>query len=184
MEKNISSSTNTIVIIIAAISLISLAFSIISYFNQPKMAYIDSSILLQKYQGAVQASETLTQETEEWSGNIKTLEDELTTLNTEFVEKGASWNKSKVIEKQKRLETKQQEYYKYRRAIEEKAAKREQELMQPVFDQLNADIADYAKKKGYNLILGTVTGGNILYGADVLDITEEFLEYANNLVDE
>ena len=164
-------------------SILAVIIAIALYFKIPKIGYIDSAILMQQYRGAIQASELFNEEKEEWENNIITLETELNELNKEFIEKGTNWDQNTIQEKKKKLEDKQKEYYKYRTAIEEKAAKRENELMQPVFDQLNADIADFAKKHNYDIILGTVTGGNILYGTKAKDLTERFLDYANNLIE-
>ncbi len=164
-------------------SVLAVIIAVAIYLQIPKIGYIDSAILMQQYRGAIQASELFNKEKEEWENNIITLETELNELNREFIEKGANWKENTIQEKKKRLEDKQKEYYKYRTAIEEKAAKRENELLQPVFDQLNADIADFAKKHNYDIIWGTLTGGNILYGTKAKDLTERFLDYANNLIE-
>lgn len=138
---------------------------------------------MDKYLGAIEAKEKIDLEQEEWKNNILTLETELNQLNSDFIENGKNWSASTVEKKQQELEKKQQDYFRYRQAIEEKVAKRENEIMQPIFDQLNSDIKTYGKKKRYDIILGTISGGNILYSKQKLDITEDFLAYANSLIE-
>lgn len=156
-----------------------LVLSSFSWIKTNKVAYVNSQTLIQKYKGAVTAREKLEKESEEWKKNIKTLEDELTVLNKEVMESNNKW--SPAVRKQKLtvFEQKQMEYNKYSRAVQEKASKREKELIQPVFDELNVYVKDYGAENGYTIIFGTVAGGNILYGEDAADITEPFLTFAN-----
>ena len=167
---------NVIIIFLASLAIV---LSLLNFFNTPRIAYINSSILLQKYSAAKKAQATLDEEKKEWEDNIRTLEKEINELNKEAMEKGASWSKSKLAKFKKKLNNKQKDYFKYRSAIEEKSAKREKELMQPVFDNLNSLFEEYGKLKHYDIIFGTVAGGNILFGVDKIDITDEFLKYAN-----
>jgi outer membrane protein len=149
----------------------------IDKISTPKIGYIDSSILLQKYDGAVEARQKLEKETSEWRENIQTLEKELNDMNQDMIKKGATWSRSALKKKKEALEKKQQDYVRYSRAVSEKAAKREQELMQEIFDELNALIKDFGKEQGYDIIWGTVAGGNILYGREGRNLTEQFLDY-------
>lgn len=165
------------------LAIIAIVILILSYLNSPKVVYIDSAVLMDKYLGAIEAKEKIDLEQEEWKNNILTLETELNQLNSDFIENGKNWSASTVEKKQQELEKKQQDYFRYRQAIEEKVAKRENEIMQPIFDQLNSDIKTYGKKKRYDIILGTISGGNILYSKQKLDITEDFLAYANSLIE-
>jgi len=169
---------NKSIIFITLIAVIALAFSLISFFNHPKICYIDSSVMVSQYPGAVKAQETFQKETTEWQDHFPTLEKEIETLGQLMVEKGSSWSKQKLKEEETKLQNKQKDYYRYRSAIEDKAAIREAELMQPVFDELNALIAEYASENRIHLVLGTVAGGNILYGNKSYDHTQKFLRYA------
>ena len=170
--------------VLIILTIFSIALTILNYINTPKIGYIDSSILIQQYPGAVKARETFDTESQEWNTNIQTLEKEIEDLTKEMMENGNSWNKKKLKEEKTKLENKQKDYYRYRSAIEEKANIREQEIMQPVFDELNAMVKEYAESKGIDIVFGTVTGGNILYGNNKIDLTKKFLRYAKkNYID-
>jgi len=177
-----NSKTKLFLITITALCLINL---LLFFFFKPsatKVVYIDTTILMTKYKKIIDVKQKLNDESAEWQTNIQTLEKELTELNTQMVEQGASWSKDKLAETQKKIEKKQEDYYRYRRAIEEKTSKREQELLQPVIDEINIMIEDYGKAKHYDMILGTLSGGNVLYGNKSCDVTDEFLDYANSLI--
>lgn len=161
------------------LSLAALVVSLFIFLTSSKVAYVNSQTLIQKYKGAIAAREKLTKETDEWKKNIKSLEDELTKMNQEIMAENNKWSASVRKQKLAEFDKKQQDYNRYTRATQEKASKREQELIQPVFDELNVYVKDYGKDHGYRIIFGTVAGGNILYGEETADITDRFLEYVN-----
>ena len=49
-----------------------------------------------------------------------------------------------------------------------------------VSNQLDQAIAEFAKEHSYDIILGTMAEGSIVYGAPVADLTEEMIDYLNN----
>jgi outer membrane protein len=100
-------------------------------------------------------------------------------LNQDLVENGNGLSKKVINEKQDAIKKKQNDYVNYSKAINEKAAELEKELLEPVFTELNNKITDFGKAKGYEIIFGTLAGGNILYGNSATDLTEEFLSYAS-----
>ena len=52
-------------------------------------------------------------------------------------------------------------------------------MMEGVLNQVNSFVQDYGRKKGYDVIFGTTLSGNILYGKEVIDITNEVVEGLN-----
>ncbi len=168
---------NIIAIILAVIAI---AFSAYTYLNSPKIRYIDSSVMLEKYNGAIKAREDFETKSNAWTENIQVLETELNKMNEEIVADGSKWGKKKLADKKKDLDKKGREYAKYRRAIEDKASKLENDLMQPVYDELNSLLEEFGEKKGYDIIFGTVSGGNILHANRKVDITTDFIKYANS----
>jgi outer membrane protein len=51
--------------------------------------------------------------------------------------------------------------------------------MQEVLNQVNSYVKEYAKKHNYDIVYGTTMDGNILYGKEQYDITDDVLEYLN-----
>ncbi len=169
---------NKIIIGIAGLLIIYAAtMATIAFLKTPKVGYIESSVMMEKYQGAIKARTEMNTKSEEWRKNISTLETELNQLNQEMVQNAAKWSRATLQQKQEKMQQKQSEYGRYSRAINEKAQQLQNELFQPVYAELNTKIAEYGKAKGYDIIFGTVSGGNILYGDKAADITEKFLEY-------
>ena len=53
------------------------------------------------------------------------------------------------------------------------------ELLQGALNQINEFVAQYAEANSYDVVLGTTAGGNVLYGAEYVDITDEVIEGLN-----
>jgi outer membrane protein len=159
------------------VAIIALGLSLFNVLVKEKLAFIESNTLLEQYSGAIEVRTKLQAERQKWQENIKALEAEVTKLNTAFISEGSKWNAKTVKTKKAELEQKQKEYYRYSTAIQDKALKMENEMMAPVFVELNELIKEYATKNGYQIVWGTVNGGNILYGSDAANITQPFLDY-------
>ncbi len=148
--------------------------------KQDKIAYVNSNTLLLEYAGAKEAREKVEARTTEWNKNIQTLEDELKAMNDAYKAERQELKAEQLAEKEDALRSKHQEYMKYKHSVQQKAEELEVELTQPVLEELNRYIAEYGTEKGYRVILGTLSGGNILYGQDAADITTDVLNYANS----
>ncbi len=132
---------------------------------------------MERYAGAVQARERLQARSGEWGENVRTLQVELATLNQDIVEGSESLSASALDAKRDSIATKERELARYARAVRDKGTQLEQELMEPVYAELNARIKDFGRERGYDIIWGTVAGGNILYAREGEDLTEALLEF-------
>lgn len=153
--------------------------STLNFMNTPKVGYIDSSILMEKYPPAIKAREDFEQKSAAWKENTKTLENEINQLNQELVEKSSQWARDQITKRQEEIKKKQMEYSRYGNAITKKAQELEKELFEPVYTELNNKINEFGVDEGYQIIFGTLSGGNILYGNKTTDLTQDFLAYAS-----
>lgn len=171
MKNNVLTALLTVISVYAAI------IGTINVFSAKKIGYIDSVVLLNKYQGAVEAREELKKEVDKYVANQKTLEAELMELNKKIMEKGNSWSKSKLQKERKKFAEKQAEFARYSRSTNEKAKLKEKELFDVVYTELNVKLKLFSESEGYDILFGTVSGGNILYGTEKSNLTEEFLKF-------
>jgi outer membrane protein len=161
----------------AVLILYAATIATITFLKTPKIGYIESSVMMEKYQGAQKAREEINTKSEEWKKNIQTMETELTQLNQEIVQNVSKWSHTILQQKQENMQRKQAEYSRYGREANEKAQQLQNELFTPVYTELNAKLTEFGKAKGYDIIFGTLSGGSILYGDKAVNITEKFLEY-------
>jgi len=162
-------------LILAAIAL---AFAVFSYTSQPKLAYVNSQDVISKYKGAKEANAILKTESEKWRGNVQILKSEVDSLTLIWNKENASWSKKKKTSFAQSAAKKQEELQRYSQAVQQKELQRQQELMNPIFADLNKYIEEYAKANGYDMVFGTMQG-NIVYAADATDITKAIIKYVN-----
>jgi outer membrane protein len=158
--------------------LLALMFSYFQFIHKTDaVVYIDSGVLMTKFDSALEAKEKLEKQMQEWQTNVTTLEKRLDSLRQHYQMKSAKWSKKAKTDKIAELRKKEQEYSRYTSTIQQMAQQKENELYKPVYDELNLLIKDYGLKMGYDIILGTTAGGNILYAREGSDVTLDFLNY-------
>ena len=145
--------------------------------DRPSIAYVDSAILLERYDRAVAARASLTAQLEAWEQNVQTLQREASALGNRLTSADLSRTQREAVSDS--LNQKQREIARYVEATSRKAAEKEEEVLQPVYAELNARMKAYSEERSIDLLLGTMAGGNILYGADGVDVTEDLLAYLN-----
>lgn len=145
----------------------------------PKVAYVRSADLIYGYEGMKEAQKNYEAKSKQWQSNIDTLsydfEKAVNNYNTEF----SKLSEKERKEKEKFLSQQEQNLSLYSKNLKEQAKTEESKMTEGVLNQINSFVEEYAKKQGYDLILGTNVSGNILYGAKYIDITEEVLEEIN-----
>lgn len=52
-------------------------------------------------------------------------------------------------------------------------------VSQQVWSRLNSYMQEYGAQKNYSIIMGTQGNGNIMYAQKHLDVTQDFIEFAN-----
>lgn len=141
--------------------------------KKEKLGYADSSILLTKV--------SFVQEAEgELKAKIKVYEDQISAMETEL-------NQLKAVadydptnkEAEQQLNTKYQEYQNTVRSAQEESAKLQNEIMTPVYEKINKLIKEWGEANNYKTIWAALPGGNILYGNEGSDITDELVKYLN-----
>jgi outer membrane protein len=172
-------SKQTILIIICFLSLI---ISILTYFNSRirlKIGYVESGILMQNYKGMIELKNEAENKSKFWKANADTLAMEFENTLKSY-EKG----KKNMTEKEKYLTeelltNKKQQYEQYYQSMEKKTKEETTKSASIVVGKLNTFIKNYGKENGYTVILGANETGNLLYGEEVINITNEIVQGAN-----
>ncbi len=157
-------------------------FTLYSVYNlsasRPKIAYVRSLELVYGYNGMKKAHELFKEQTHEWQSNIDTLKIRYQNHVQELEGIPASSGERKL--KQQEVERMHKELVNYTTIIQEQAQSKEREQTQAVLNQVNSFVQQYAKDKGYDLILGTDGEGSIIYGKEAYDITDQVLAALNS----
>ena len=147
--------------------------------NQTKIAYIDVELLMKDYE-ATKALETVLKSKQE------VMAKELDSIGAPFQLKVQQYyqNVQKMSAKKRtEAENALQQEQQFIQAKQQQASQalqlENQEKSELLTKRVDSFVADYAKLKGYQLILGTSGKGTVMYGDETLNITTEILEILN-----
>ena len=171
--------TNKFLLGLTASAMVMSAISIYQSSRVPSVAYIRSADMIYSYDGMKDAQKQFQDKMLAWQANIDTLRIELERNFSEYSSEVSKLSTQDKSERQKLLSRQQQNYNQYTSTINEKSKAEEQKMTEGVLNQVNSFIEEYSKEKGYDIVIGTTTSGNLLYAKERMDITDEVLKELN-----
>lgn len=167
--------------ILALVALAAAAGAIALHFVQkpPKVGYAETAVLMSEFSEAIKARKEFEAAQKEWDANLKALNDSLmATMDRMKVD----YDKSPAAAKdslRNLLQKRNDDLQRYTNAVKQKAVEKEKELMDPVIRKINSHLDVWGKQHGYDMILGTMSGGNILQANPVFNVTSRVLKDLN-----
>lgn len=168
----------TIVVIASLVSVFSLAN--IGYAQ--KIGYVNSQKILSTFKDALDAQEKLDKINQEWEAEGKEMQKQFQELNDQLESQGLLLSEEAKQEKQQEIQNlyiKIQQYSADKWGQNGEFFKKQEELMQPVFDKINTVIKNIGEEEGFDYIFDTVNA-NIVYASpkqpDLTDMVLEELE--------
>lgn len=171
---------NIVSIIISLLTLGILLF--ITFFNKPSssdVVFVRSQVVFEQYDGMKEAMRVFQEKKASWQSNLDTLNADYQKAISAYNLESIKLPDSEKIAREEVLKRQYQNVSKYAQMLEEKAGDEDQMLTQGVLNQIDEFIKEYAQKKGYKIVMGTTNSGNVLYGDESLDITDELLDALN-----
>ena len=160
--------------------LLALGTAIWSEISKPKIAYVRTGVLINKFLGMQEASEKYEQKSAARQANIDSLSSTLRKAIKNYKTDSLGMPDSVKVKRESYIFQLQQGVMQYQKAAADMAAEQEQNMTEGILNQMNGYIEQYGKDHGYDMILGTTSAGNLLYGHEAFDITDEVLEGLNN----
>lgn len=149
------------------------------YSADNRIAYVKIGPLMEKYEGMTVAKTAYQKKAVVWQANVDTLAKELQASIREFERKQSQMSLKEIQLTRQLLTNKQQQLQQYEAATRKKMAEEDQKLTNEVATKVNKFLEAYGKEHGYLVILGANATGNILYGSDAVDLTDELTEKLN-----
>ena len=167
------------IFLIAALSVLALSGSASADEKNLKIGTIDSQRIFREYQEAKDAEAVFQDEMKQWQSDLEGMEREILSLREKIRSQQLLLSQDKLDELQNQLDQKSQAYDQKRSEILDPtnglAVKRNQELSQPINDQITTVVERLGAEGGYDLILDTATV-NIVYQNKDLDLTDKVLQ--------
>ena len=147
----------------------------LTVFNSPKIGVVRSADLISRNDMMKEEAGRWTNMEAETKSKIVALEAAIQNLQTEL-------NGSEVDDVESilsDLNSKQRQHSALSEELYQKMAQREKEILGAVLSRINSAAQSYGEEHGFDIILGSSSDGNILYGREHIDITDELIEAMN-----
>ena len=140
-----------------------------------KLAYVQTSALLEQAPGRAEAEAQFEKETGGYRDQIKRMSDSLNAMVASFERTQGSLTATVRDARSKDIQAKEADYQRRTREIEQKAQSRQNELVQPILDKIKAAIEDVRIEGGYAMIFNADQGSPIVAVDKNLNVTDRVL---------
>lgn len=152
---------------------------VLAYFvftKKAKVACIDNSKVISSYPGIEQAAKKLQVKELELKAKADTLSQEFQIKLREYEKNKSSMNTAQIQAAETELRMMQDRYSHFSTINDEKFKKEQIEVTEKAIQEINKIIARFAKEKGYSVVLGATSTGNLVYADEAIDITDEIIQ--------
>ena len=139
-----------------------------------KIGYINSQEILASAPGAREAQAAFERDMQGYNAEAQQLQDELTRMQQQLQQQELTLSPEAKRNRQQQISQKAQEAQDKMAELDQRAAGRRAELVQPIMDKITAVIETMREEGNYALILD-VAAGSIISADPSLDLTQEVL---------
>src|SRR6476646_6394744 len=142
----------------------------------PKIAYIDSKVVLSRAPGRQQAEDTFNKEMEVSRAQVQEMGDSLQTMIADYQKTQATLAANVREQREAAIRKKQEDYQSRAGQLDQQMQQRQMELVKPIMDQIRKVLDDIRQEEGYAFILDAGSEAGVIVAADKnLDITEKVI---------
>ncbi|NEW78971.1 MAG: OmpH family outer membrane protein [Gelidibacter sp.] len=157
-----------------------IAFAIaLASCNQTKIAYIDVEVIMKDYTATKELEAKLKAKQEVFAKQLDSLQGPFQLKVQEYYKVAQQMTPQKRAEAEGALQQEQQFLQARQQQASEELQKENLENSEALTKKVDSFVADYAKAKGYQLILGTSGKGTVMYGDEKMNVTKDILEILN-----
>lgn len=147
-----------------------------------KIVYINTDTLMTNYLLAVELNEAFLKKQEERRTELNVKAKSLDQEANEFQRKlqnNGFLSEARAIDARDQLLIKQENLRRLQQEMIDKTAREQNDLNRQLFEEITSFLEEYNKEKGFNIVLSTQLGGNVLYAEDGYDITMDIVNRLN-----
>jgi outer membrane protein len=142
-----------------------------------KVAYVNTQAILKSTPGYAQAESTFSKELETYRGEVQKLQASLDSTASDFEQQSVMLSPTQRAAKRKDLEGQQQNLEKRTQELQQKAATRERELLDPIQSKVNSVIEGMRASGNYAMIFDVSAPNSGIVTADKsLDLTQKVIQ--------
>ncbi|HEX3275085.1 MAG TPA: OmpH family outer membrane protein [Gemmatimonadales bacterium] len=142
-----------------------------------KVAYVNTQAILKSTPGYAQAESTFTKELATYRGEVQKLQATLDSAASDFEQQSVLLSPTQRAAKRKDLQGQQQQLEKRTQELQQKAATRERELLDPIQSKVNSVIEGVRASGNYAMIFDVSAPNSGIVTADkALDLTQKVIQ--------
>lgn len=139
---------------------------------QTKIAHIDSNELIEAMPDFQDAKSQMNKVQSSYSSQLEDMYKELEEKRKRFEDEAGNLSEEENQRRMGEFQESQQRIMEFQQNAQKELEKKQEELLQPLFDKAKTAINKVAKNKGYEYVLDSTEGGNVLV-ADGHDLLPE-----------
>ena len=144
--------------------------------SAPKIAYLNSQIILQNAPGRAEAESQFEREMTTYRQQVQRMGDSLQTMIADYNKQEISLSPAAKQTRQTAIRAREDAFQKRTQELEQRAQQRQVELVQPIMERVQKVIADIRSEEGYAMIFDAGSNAGVLVAADTtLNITDKVL---------
>ncbi len=148
-----------------------------------RIAYIDSQAILQEAPGASEAQQQFDQQMESFGQEIEAMGQELDSLITAYQQQQGTLTDEARETRETEIRQREIQYQQRLDEMEQEAAQRREELVQPILSRMSAAIEEIRSEGEYSVIFD-VAGQSIIAADPSLDLTMEVIQRLQQMAGE
>jgi len=142
-----------------------------------KLAYVNTQTILKSTPGYAQAESTFTKELQTYRGEVQKLQASLDSSASDFEQQSVMLSPTQRAAKRKDLEGQQQKLEQRTQELQQRAATRERELLDPIQSKVNSVIEGMRASGNYAMIFDVSAPNSGIVTADKsLDLTDKVIQ--------
>jgi outer membrane protein len=144
--------------------------------STPKIAYVDSKVILSRAPGRQAAEDQFNKEMEVSRTQVQKMGDSLQTMIADYQKAQATLAANIREQRESAIRKKQEDYQTRAGALDQQMQQRQMELVKPIMDQIRKVLDEVRQEDGYAFILDAGSEAGVIVAADRnLDITEKII---------
>jgi outer membrane protein len=144
-----------------------------------RVAFINSQRIIAEAPAAREAQRAFEQDMARYTGELERMEQDLQRMVREYEQQQTMLSPERRREREDQIRSKQRELAQRAGELEEEAAARQAELVEPIMNRINAVIEEIRRENGYSFIFDAAAG-SIIAADPRLDITDRVLTRLNS----
>ena len=146
--------------------------------NAQKFALIDMEYIMEKIPAYQEANKVLNSMSEQYQKAIETKTKEAETLYLAYQKSSATLSATQRTQKEEAIVAKEKEVSELRRKYfgpEGELARKEEELMTPIQDQIYDAVKLISQQRGYDAVIDRASAASVIFASPRIDISNEVL---------